>query len=101
MRATVFCAIPPDADLGAISDAVIAMSRRIQEFVPGYRLHAEPQFDSADERWRGSARVTILIEVEGSGDYLPRYAGNLDIMTSAAARVGELIAVELGSEVAA
>jgi acetaldehyde dehydrogenase len=101
MRATVFCAIPPDFDPVAISEAITAMSRRVQEFVPGYRLHAEPQFDDAEERWGGSARVTILIEVEGAGDYLPRYAGNLDIMTSAAARVGELIAAELGSEVAA
>jgi acetaldehyde dehydrogenase len=101
MRATVFCAIPPDSDLGAIGEAVTAMSRRVQEFVPGYRLHAEPQFDDAEERWGGSARVTILIEVEGSGDYLPRYAGNLDIMTSAATRVGELMAAELAAEVAA
>jgi hypothetical protein len=55
--------------------------------VPGYRLRGEPLFD--DEK------VTVFIEVEGAGDYLPRYAGNLDIMTSAAVRVGEDIARRL------
>lgn len=101
MRATVFCAIPADADEDAIRGSIQDMASAVQEYVPGYRLQAEPQFDAAHERWLGSGRVTILVAVEGTGDYLPRYAGNLDIMTSAAARVGDLIAMELSARSAA
>ena len=67
------------------------MVATIQEYVPGYHLRAEPQFDPARELWNGSARVFIPIEVKGRGDYLPDYAGNLDIITSAAARVGDIM----------
>jgi acetaldehyde dehydrogenase len=101
MRATVFCSIPPQSDTEAIANSITAMAARVREYVPGYRLKAEPQFDEPETRWGGSGRVTVLLEVEGSGDYLPKYAGNLDIMTSAAARVGELIAEELGGREAA
>ncbi|MGH3761456.1 acetaldehyde dehydrogenase (acetylating) [Actinophytocola sp.] len=92
MRDTVFCAIGPDADRDAISGSVHEMVATVQEYVPGYRLRAEPQFDDPRPDWSGNARVAVFLEVEGNGDYLPRYAGNLDIMTAAAARVGELIA---------
>ena len=68
----------------AIRASVLAMAARIEAYVPGYRLRAEPLFD--DER------VTVIVEVEGAGDFLPRYAGNLDVMTAAAVRVGELLA---------
>jgi acetaldehyde dehydrogenase len=101
MRATVFCSIPPDSSAEEITKSITAMAARVREYVPGYRLKAAPQFDEPDCRWGGSGRVTVLIEVEGSGDYLPKYAGNLDIMTSAAARVGDIIAEEMGGEVAA
>src|SRR6185503_11553391 len=75
------------------------MVRTVQEYVPGYHLRADPQFDPARESWRGQARVFIPIEVRGRGDYLPDYAGNLDIITAAAARVGDLmVAHRLGLE---
>jgi acetaldehyde dehydrogenase len=91
MRDTVFCSIPPDADRDAISASIEEMVEVVQYYVPGYRLVVPPQFDEE--------KVSIFLEVEGSGDYLPPYAGNLDIMTSAAARVGEELASRL--EVAA
>jgi acetaldehyde dehydrogenase len=81
MRDTVYCQIPEHADEGAIHDAIIAMSERVARYVPGYRLRSDPVFDEG--------RVAIFLEVEGAGDYLPPYAGNLDIMTSAAVHVGE------------
>ncbi|MBP6996946.1 MAG: acetaldehyde dehydrogenase (acetylating) [Phycicoccus sp.] len=102
MRNSVFCAIPAEAgEAGALQDRLLesihAMVKTIQEYVPGYHLRAEPQFDPAREAWRGQARVFIPIEVKGRGDYLPDYAGNLDIITSAAARVGDImIARRLG-----
>jgi len=84
MRNTVFCALEPDADRDAIAASVAAMVERVQGYVPGYRLRGEPVFDDD--------RVAIFVEVEGAGDYLPPYAGNLDIMTAAAVRVGEQLA---------
>jgi len=92
MRDTVFCAIPPDADRFLISTSIHRMVEDVQKYVPGYTLRAEPQFDDPREIWNGRARVAIFLEVKGNGDYLPPYAGNLDIMTAAAARVGELLA---------
>jgi acetaldehyde dehydrogenase len=92
MRDTVFCAIPAEADHHAISESVVKMVESVQEYVPGYRLRAEPQFDAAREIWRGQARVAVFLEVRGNGDYLPEYAGNLDIMTAAAAKVGDQLA---------
>ena len=85
MRDTIFAAIEPDADRDAIVESVRAMEADVQAYVPGYRLTADPQFDTG--------RVAIFVEVEGAGDYFPTYAGNLDIMTAAAAKVGEMIAV--------
>ena len=64
----------------------------VREYVPGYTLKAEPQYDEPRPDWNGRARVAVFLEVEGNGDHLPPYAGNLDIMTAAAARVGELLA---------
>jgi acetaldehyde dehydrogenase len=60
------------------------MCDRVAEYVPGYRLRTDPVFDPG--------RVAIFLEVEGAADYLPAYAGNLDIMTAAAVRVGEELA---------
>jgi acetaldehyde dehydrogenase len=92
MRNTVFCAISPDADTEAITASVHAMVAEVARYVPGYRLRADPQFDPPAPDWSGWARAAVFLEVTGNGDYLPPWAGNLDIMTSAAARVGELLA---------
>jgi acetaldehyde dehydrogenase len=100
MRNTVFCAIPAEAaEAGALRDAVEAnihdMVETVRRYVPGYGLRADPQFDGPNEGWRGMARVGVFLEVRGRGDYLPAYSGNLDIMTAAAARVGDLLAEHL------
>lgn len=93
MRDTVYCQIPDDADQDAIAASVTRMAASVAEYVPGYRLRGAPQFDPADAT--SPARVAILLEVEGAGDFLPPYAGNLDIMTAAATRVGEGFAARL------
>jgi acetaldehyde dehydrogenase len=92
MRNTVFCMIRPDADRDAIAASVHDMVLEVQQYVPGYTLRAEPQFDDPREDWSGNGRVAVFLEIKGNSDYLPEYAGNLDIMTAAAARVGELLA---------
>ena len=92
MRDTVFCMIGPDGDEDAITASIHDMVAEVQEYVPGYTLRAEPQFDEPRPQWQGNGRVAMFLEVKGNGDYLPPYAGNLDIMTAAAARVGELMA---------
>ncbi|MGC2865427.1 acetaldehyde dehydrogenase (acetylating) [Corynebacterium glutamicum] len=89
MRNTIYCALPAEAgEPGELQErikaAIAARVSQVQSYVPGYRLTAEPQFDAASPSWNGWARVTILIEVAGAADYLPDYAGNLDIITSAA-----------------
>jgi len=92
MRDTVFCMIGAETDRGAIIRSIHDMVAEVQGYVPGYTLRAEPQFDEPRPDWRNNARVAVFLEVKGNGDYLPPYAGNLDIMTAAAAQVGELIA---------
>ena len=94
MRDTIFCAVDPAADAEAITASVRTMVASVAEYVPGYRLLNDPQFDppSAATGLGAHARVSVFIEVEGAGDYLPPYAGNLDIMTAAAARVGAELA---------
>ena len=102
MRDTVFCLIG-DADHDAIRASVEAMVAQVAQYVPGYRLKQTVQFTpvAADEPVhtllpQGSPAVTtkvsVFLEVEGAAHYLPAYAGNLDIMTSAAMRVAESIA---------
>jgi acetaldehyde dehydrogenase len=98
MRDTIFCQIPDDAgdELHAAVEASIdEVAAQVQQYVPGYRLRQRPQFDPAVPG--RPARATIFVEVEGAGDYLPPYSGNLDIMTAAAAKVGEEIARRLAS----
>ncbi|MGZ8745108.1 MAG: acetaldehyde dehydrogenase (acetylating) [Nocardioides sp.] len=95
MRDTIFCAVPPEADRDAIVASIVAMEKAVQEYVPGYRLLQEPQIDDPSPATQGQTKVSIFVEVEGAGDYLPPYAGNLDIMTAAAARVGDTIARSL------
>ena len=92
MRDTVFCSIPAECDRDAIAASIHEMVQRVQEYVPGYTLRADPQFDDPRDIWNGHARVAVFLEVLGNGDYLPTYAGNLDIITAAAARVGDLMA---------
>ena len=94
MRDTVFCAIPEDADHDAITASIHDVVAEVQTYVPGYRLLNEPQFDEPSVVNGGQHVVTTFIEVEGAGDYLPPYAGNLDIMTAAATKVGEEMARE-------
>jgi acetaldehyde dehydrogenase len=94
MRDTIFCAIPEDADRDAIAQSIRDVVAEVQTYVPGYRLLNDPQFDDPSINSGGQAVVTTFVEVEGAGDYLPPYAGNLDIMTAAAAKVGEEIAKE-------
>ncbi len=98
MRDTIFCAIPPeDADHDAITQSIKDVVAEVQTYVPGYRLLNEPQFDEPSVYNGGHHLVTTFVEVEGAGDYLPPYAGNLDIMTAAATKVGEEIAKERAS----
>jgi acetaldehyde dehydrogenase len=92
MRDTVFCAVDARADTDAITASVVAMAADVARYVPGYRLTSEPQFDPATA---GQVRVGIFVEVTGAGDFLPAFAGNLDIMTAAATRVGEEVARSL------
>src|SRR3954447_26839936 len=92
MRDTIFCAIPADADHDAITASVRARVAEVQEYVPGYTLRNAPQYDPPREQWNGNGRVAVFLEVKGAGDYLPEYSGNLDIMTAAAARIGDLVA---------
>lgn len=87
MRDTVHCLTEGPPDEARINASVHAMIREVQKYVPGYRLKNGPVFDGN--------RVSIYLEVEGLGDYLPKYAGNLDIMTAAALRTGEMIAEEI------
>ncbi len=84
MRDTIFCAIPPGTDPGPVTDSIARMETDIRSYVPGFRLLREPQYDPG--------RVAIFVEIAGAGDFLPEYAGNLDIMTAAATEVGEEIA---------
>jgi acetaldehyde dehydrogenase len=94
MRDTIFCAVPEDADRDAITTSVHEVATRVQTYVPGYRLLQEPQFDEPSALTGGMARVSVFVEVEGAGDFLPPYAGNLDIMTAAAVKVGEELVSE-------
>ena len=92
MRDTIFCQIPHDADHEAIAASIHDVATQVRAYVPGYRLTVDPQFSITAD---GSQRVAIFVEVEGAGDYLPPYAGNLDIMTAAATQVGNQIAQHL------
>jgi acetaldehyde/propanal dehydrogenase len=87
MRDTVHCLTETAPDQVAITKSIHDMIREVQKYVPGYKLVNGPVFDGN--------RVSVFMEVEGLGDYLPKYAGNLDIMTAAAARTAEMFAEEI------
>jgi acetaldehyde dehydrogenase len=89
MRNTVH-GILADADVAKILRSIESMAERIQRYVPGYRLRAKPLIQDLANGER-KKKVTLFVEVEGAGDFLPKYAGNLDIMTSAAVKVGDEI----------
>ncbi|MDO5683194.1 MAG: acetaldehyde dehydrogenase (acetylating) [Propionibacteriaceae bacterium] len=96
MRNTVYCSLPAEAaEPGAVQDeireSIAKMVESVQDYVPGYNLTADPQFDHARPEWKGWGRVTCLVQVKGAADYLPEYAGNLDIITAAATRTGDML----------
>jgi acetaldehyde dehydrogenase len=104
MRNTVFCLVE-QGDPAAIERSVQQMAADVRTYVPGYQLKQEVQFDPVsetrpvrivDERgvtvFTRGHKVSVFLEIEGAGHYLPKYAGNLDIMTSAALRTGERLA---------
>ena len=98
MRNTVFAALPEGYDEAAVTASILAVAEQVRRYVPGYRLKNPPVYDEGPFATPGgpaAARVVVLIEVEGAADYFPPYAGNLDIMTAAATRVGESIAGHL------
>jgi acetaldehyde dehydrogenase len=97
MRDTVYCSIPLDADTAAIEESIRSVAAEVATYVPGYRLVADPQFDIPFGD-TGKGRVAVFVEVEGAGDFLPPYAGNLDIMTAAATKVGNEIARSLAAK---
>jgi len=101
MRDTVYCLVAADPDEAAVRGSVERMVADVQGYVGGYRLKQDVQFDPVDEPYvpalgRGfrGTRITIMLEVAGAGHYLPEYAGNLDIMTSAALRTAERLITE-------
>ncbi len=114
MRDTVYC-LTDDADQVAITASVEAMVAEVQSYVPGYRLKQAVQFEriggnqplripempeDGPQSFTG-LMVSVFIEVEGAAHYLPAYAGNLDIMTSAALNTAEKIALRMREGVSA
>ncbi len=87
MRNTIYCLTDEEPDQARITASILEMIAEVQKYVPGYRLVNGPLFDGM--------KVAVFMEVAGLGDYLPRYAGNLDIMTAAAARTAEMFAEEI------
>jgi acetaldehyde/propanal dehydrogenase len=87
MRDTVHCLTETAPDQEKITESIHAMIKEVQKYVPGYRLVNGPVFDGN--------RVSVYMEVTGLGDFLPTYAGNLDIMTAAGARTAEMFAEEI------
>jgi len=87
MRDTIHCLTETEPDQEAITKSVHKMISEVQKYVPGYKLKNGPVFEGR--------KVSIFLEVEGLGDYLPKYAGNLDIMTASAARTAEMFAEQM------
>ncbi|ACR14193.1 acetaldehyde dehydrogenase [Teredinibacter turnerae T7901] len=90
MRDTVHCITQHEPDREAIIRAVLEQVAEVQKYVPGYRVKNGPVFDGN--------RVSVYLEVEGLGDFLPKYAGNLDIMTAAGLRTAELFAEQVANQ---
>jgi len=93
MRNTIYVLLESnDVDQQTIVDSVEEMVTAVQAYVPGYRLKNEPLFELRDTPGGEKTMVALLLEVTGAGDYLPPYAGNLDIMTASARQVGQVFA---------
>jgi acetaldehyde dehydrogenase len=93
MRNTIYVLLDSEeVDRQAIVDSVAEMVTAVQTYVPGYRLKNEPVFEVRELPEGRRTLVAMLLEVTGAGDFLPPYAGNLDIMTASARQVGELFA---------
>ena len=90
MRDTVHCLTKDTPDQAKITESIHAMIKEVQRYVPGYKLVNGPVFDGN--------RVSCFMQVEGLGDFLPKYAGNLDIMTAAALRTAEMFAEEAANQ---
>ena len=101
MRNTVLC-LAEECDTAALAESIDRMVEDVRAYVPGYRLKQPVQFEEVSRSrpvridgvgvvTRG-VKVSVFLEIEGAGHYLPNYAGNLDIMTSAALRTGERLA---------
>ncbi|NRA19100.1 MAG: acetaldehyde dehydrogenase (acetylating) [Oceanospirillaceae bacterium] len=108
MRDTVY-ALAETTDRQAIRDSIAAMVEEVRSYVPGYRLKQEVQFEDVgldkairlpgSDQLATGLKVTVFLEVEGAGHYLPAYAGNLDIMTSAALKAAErIVALRTGEQ---
>ena len=103
MRDTVYCLIGPSADMHAVEASILEMVAEVQSYVPGYRLKQAVQFEAIGDNHPlrvpdmegefAGFKVSVFLEVEGAAHYLPAYAGNLDIMTSAALKTAERIAL--------
>lgn len=87
MRNTIYCLTDEAPKQDEIRESIFAMIKEVQKYVPGYRLVNGPIFEGN--------KVSVFMQVEGLGDYLPKYAGNLDIMTAAATRTAEMFAEEI------
>lgn len=92
MSNTVYAVVKGDFDEEAVKNSIKGIVAEVASYVPGYRLKAEPFIDYRETPWGRLPAVVILNEVVGSGDFFPTYAGNLDIMTASARRVGEMYA---------
>lgn len=95
MRNTIYCGLPEGTDQDAVRASIETMAAEVAGYVPGYRVKGVT-FDDGPFTTPGggvAARVSIFLEVTGNGDYLPPFAGNLDIMTASAVRVAETLAV--------
>jgi acetaldehyde dehydrogenase len=93
MRNTIYILLDSEEiDRQGIIDSVEKMVTAVQAYVPGYRLKNEPVFEVRETPGGRKTLVAMLLEVTGAGDFLPAYAGNLDIMTASARQVGEVFA---------
>ncbi len=97
MRDTVLCVVDGAVDEARVTHSIEEMCAEVARYVPGYRLRKAPVFDAMrfappdEDTARDATKISVFLEVEGAGHYLPAYAGNLDIMTSAALRTGEAL----------
>ena len=86
MRDTIHATIEEEGKEAEILQSIHDMVKEVQTYVPGYRMNTEPQFSGKD--------ISVFVEVEGAGDFFPTYSGNLDIMTAAATRVANELALQ-------